>query len=316
MTMHAFQRRRNEKVVGIRKQNQNSVKILAGDHASGYFMTCRSLNLLTTGSFDANPPPLADAVRNFPHRRVFVPEKARVLADPSNMKVVRDIPFVADGDAAQKLDLYLPATTGKRPQPLLIWIHGGGWQGGSKSGCRFSNQVAREYVVASIEYRFSQKAKFPAQIQDCQAAIRWLRANSAKYNIDPEHVGVGGDSAGGHLVALLGTSGGQKAFPAVGGNDGQTDRVQAVCDFYGPADFFTVVEQANADKTTKNIFTWNSGDPYSQLIGAKVGEDKSACEAVSPTHYVSKNSAPILILHGDHDSLGASTRRASSWPTL
>lgn len=223
--------------------------------------------------------------------------------DPPNVKVERDIPYVANGDAAQKLDLYLPATAGERPQPLLIWIHGGGWQGGSKTGCRFSNQVARGYVVASIEYRFSQKAKFPAQIQDCQAAIRWLRANAKKYNIDPEHVGVGGDSAGGHLVALLGTSGGQKAFPTIGGNENQSDRVQAVCDFYGPADFFTVVEQANADTTAKNIFKWNSGDPYSQLIDAKVGEDKPACEAVSPTHYVSKNSAPMLILHGDHDTL-------------
>ena len=161
----------------------------------------------------------------------------------------------------------------------------------------------RGYVVASVEYRFSQKAIFPAQIQDCQAAIRCLRANAKKYNIDPDHVGVGGGSAGGHLAALVGTSGGKKAFPPIGGNDDQSDRVQAVCDIYGPADFWTVVSQADDDKNVKNIFKWNNGDPYSKLIGAKLGEDKEKCDAVSPAHYVSKDNPPFLILHGDQDTL-------------
>jgi acetyl esterase/lipase len=160
------------------------------------------------------------------------------------------------------------------------------------------------YAVASVEYRFSQKAIFPAQIQDCQAAIRFLRANAKKYNIDPQRVGVGGDSAGGHLVALLGTSGGAKAFPMIGGNEEQSDRVQAVCDFYGPADFNTVIDQAAADKNAKNIFKWNTkDDPYSGLIGGGLGEDKAKGDAVSPVHYVSKDDAPVLILHGTHDTL-------------
>ena len=160
------------------------------------------------------------------------------------------------------------------------------------------------YAAASIEYRFSQKALFPAQIQDCQAAIRWLRANSKKYNFDPDHFGVIGSSAGGHLCALVGTSGGKKAFAPVGGNEEQSDRVQAVCDFYGPADFNTVMQQAADDKNVRNIFKFNTpGDPYSCLIGVSLNSDKEKGEAVSPVHFVSKDNPPFLILHGTFDKL-------------
>jgi acetyl esterase/lipase len=222
---------------------------------------------------------------------------------PKGVKVERDVLYVPGGDPSQALDIYLPEEPSAKPEPLLVWIHGGGWSGGSKAGCPYVGQVARGYIAASVEYRFSQKAVFPAQAQDCQAAIRFLRANAKKYNIDPDHIGIGGASAGGHLVALLGTSGGKKAFPPIGGNDDQSDRVQAVEDMFGPADFYTVVAQADADKT-KSIFKWNNGDPYSKLIGgAKVGEDKEKCDAVSPTHYVSKDNPPFLILHGDKDAL-------------
>ena len=214
-----------------------------------------------------------------------------------------DVKYVPDGDAAQVLDIYFPEKRADKPLPLLIWIHGGGWSGGSKAECPFVKQLQRGYVAASIEYRFSQKAKFPAQIQDCQAAIRWLRANAAKYSIDPERIGVSGASAGGHLSALVGTSGGTNAFPAIGGNEVQSDRVQAVCDIFGPTDFWTVISQADADKNVKNIFKWNNGDPYSNLIGGKLGEDKEKCDAVSPVHYVSKGDPPFLILHGDRDAL-------------
>lgn len=222
----------------------------------------------------------------------------------NGVRIEKDIAYVSDGDAAQKLDLYLPDQNAEKPEPLLVWIHGGGWRGGSKSGCRFAGLVSHGYIVASVEYRFSQKAIFPAQIQDCQAAIRWLRANAKKYNIDPDHIGVGGDSAGGHLVSLLGTSGGKKAFPMIGGNEEQSDRVQAVCDFYGPEDFNTVMQQAEDDKNVKNIFKFNTpSDPYSGLIGVSLGSDKAKGDAVSPVHFVSKDNPPFLILHGDHDAL-------------
>jgi acetyl esterase/lipase len=222
---------------------------------------------------------------------------------PKGFTAEYDVKYVPDGDAAQTLDIYFPEKAAEQPQPLLIWIHGGGWSGGSKAGVPYLQQLSRGYIVASIEYRFSQKALFPAQIQDCQAAIRWLRAHAKKYNIDPDHIGVGGASAGGHLAALVGTSGGKKAFPPIGDDKDQSERVQAVCDIFGPADFWTVIKQADEDKDVKNIFKWNNGDPYSKLIGAKLGEDKEKCEAVSPVHYVSKDNPPFLILHGDRDTL-------------
>jgi len=222
---------------------------------------------------------------------------------PKGIVAEYDVKYVAGGDAAQSLDVYFPESPADKPLPLLVWIHGGGWSGGSKTQVPYLYQLPRGYVVASVEYRFSQKAKFPAQIQDCQAAIRWLRANAKKYGIDPSRIGVGGASAGGHLAALVGTSGGQKVFPMIGGNEDQSDRVQAVCDIFGPTNFWTVVTQAEEDKNVKNIFKWNNGDPYSNLIGAKLGEDKEKCDAVSPVRYVSKDNPPFLILHGDRDTL-------------
>ena len=219
------------------------------------------------------------------------------------IKVERDIPYIEGGDEAQRLDIYLPETPAVKPLPLIVHIHGGGWRGGSKSPCPVTPMALKGYAVASVEYRFSQKAVFPAQIQDCQAAIRWLRAHAKQYNFDTDHLGVVGGSAGGHLSALVGTSGGKKAFTPIGGNEEHSDRVQAVCDIYGPADFSTVVQQAAEDKNVKNIFAFNTpSDPYSGLIGTNLN-DKAKADAVSPVHYVSKDSPPILILHGTHDTL-------------
>jgi len=220
---------------------------------------------------------------------------------PAGVTVQRDIPYVLDGDPAEKLDLYLPDKPSDKPLPLIVWIHGGGWWSGSKTGCMAANFVPQGYAAASIEYRYSKKAVFPAQIQDCQAAIRWLRANSKTYNIDPDHIGVWGSSAGGHLVALLGTSGGKGAFPPIGGNENQSDRVQAVCDWYGPADFNTVMAQAAADPTKSGVNFNGSGDPYSHLIGVHLGADQAKGDAVSPVHYVSKDNPPFLIMHGTTD---------------
>ncbi len=218
-------------------------------------------------------------------------------------KIERDIRYVPDGDPAQSLDLYLPDQPSDKPLPVIVWIHGGGWRAGNKNGCPPAQWVPDGYAAASVEYRFSNKAVFPAQIQDCKAAIRWLRANSKKYNLDADHIGVWGDSAGGHLVALLGTSGGSKAFAPVGGNVDQSDGVQAVCDFFGPADFNTVMAQAAADPT-KSVVKFNTPeDPFSNLIGVPLGSDPAKGEAVSPVHYVSKESAPILIFHGTVDAI-------------
>lgn len=214
-----------------------------------------------------------------------------------------DVKYVPDGDPSQTLDVYYPEKTADKPVPLLVWIHGGGWYSGSKAERPYVGRVNNGYIFASVEYRFSQKAVFPAQAQDCQAAIRWLRANAKKYNIDPNHIGVGGLSAGGHLVAILGVTGGKHIFPAIGGNEDQSDRVQAVCDLYGPTDFNTVYEQSHVKDGVKTMWSWNQGDPYSRLIGGKMGagQNKQKCDEASPVNYVSKDNAPFLILHGDRD---------------
>ncbi len=239
----------------------------------------------------------------FLHQTLSAEPAPKAANLPPGVRMERDLAYVPDGDEAQRLDLYLPEQTSEHPLPLVVHIHGGGWMGGSKFPCPVVGMVLKGYAVASIEYRFSQKAKFPAQIQDCQAAIRWLRANREKYHIDPEKVGVVGASAGGHLSALVGTAGGKGAFPVIGGNEDQSDQVQAVCDIFGPTDFVNVVRQAEEDDKVKNVFEFNSPkDPYSSLIGTRLDDEEKA-KAVSPATYVGEGNPPFLILHGTHDAL-------------
>lgn len=223
----------------------------------------------------------------------------------NGVRVERDIAYVPDGDSSQRLDLYLPEKPSDKPLPLLVWVHGGGWLGGSKSENPGAALTARgQYASASVEYRFSDKAVFPAQIQDCQAAVRFLRANSRKYNVDPDRIGVWGGSAGGHLAALLGTAGGADAFPKIGGNDGQSDRVQAVIDIFGPADFAAVRRQVAADKSVKNIFNLDDmSSPYAKLFGAIPGQRVELEKSASPVTFVSKDDPPFLIIHGTADTL-------------
>ena len=141
---------------------------------------------------------LATCMKSFPLLVAFAvglfPAYAQKPKDlPADARVLKDVAYVADGHANQKLDLYLPA---KPAGPLLVWIHGGGWRGGTKNNPPGLALVGKRFAVASVEYRFSQHAIFPAQIEDCKAAIRWLRAHASEYGYDPKRVGVWGASAG------------------------------------------------------------------------------------------------------------------------
>jgi acetyl esterase/lipase len=207
------------------------------------------------------------------------------------VRVVRDLEYVPGGHPRNRLDLYLPEKT-DRLLPLIIWIHGGGWWSGSKENPPGVSFAAKGYAMASINYRFSQHAPFPAQIEDCKAAIRWLRASAAKYHLDPAHVGVWGASAGGHLVALLGTTGGVKQLEGTGGNAEQSSRVQAVVDLFGPADFLTIGSPLE-----------DPGGPVAPLLGGLPRDNKARAAAASPITYVGKDAAAFLILHGDKDNL-------------
>ncbi len=167
---------------------------------------------------------------------VLVSASQTAPAQPASYTAYRDVEYARPKGLSQRLDVFVP--DGPGPWPLLVWVHGGGWQNGDKAlqatGSQL-RQATRGYVVASINYRLSGVAPHPAQIHDCKAAIRWLRLHAAEYRIDPARVGAWGSSAGGHLVALLGTSG---DVPALEGdeNPGASSRVSSVVDWYGPSD--------------------------------------------------------------------------------
>jgi len=216
---------------------------------------------------------------------------------PEGTRIFRDLAYVPDGHERQKLDLYLPEQNNSDgPLPLIVWVHGGAWLSGSKENCPSVRFLRQGYAAASINYRLSQHAIFPAQIEDCKAAIRYLRANAEKYNIDPNRIGVWGASAGGHLVALLGTSGDVKEFDK-GPNLHVSSRVQAVCDFFGPTDLTKMsVFESSMDHDAPD-------SPESKLVGGPVQENKEACKRANPITYVSKDDPPFLICHGDKDML-------------
>ncbi len=197
-------------------------------------------------------------------------------------------------DRSLHLDLYVPKST--EPLPLIIWVHGGAWRQGDKrlSPGRISEVVSRGYALASVQYRFSQEAQFPAQIVDCQNAVCWLRENASKYGIDPDRFGAWGASAGGHLVAMLGTASDVDAWAG----DRQTScRVQAVCDWFGPTDFL----QMNTQGSRMDHDAADS--PESQLVGGLIQQNPDRVKAANPMTYITADDPPILIMHGDQDPL-------------
>src|SRR5881396_2302714 len=204
--------------------------------------------------------------------------------------IQRDLVYKRINGRALTLNLYCPQKASS-PLPVILWIHGGGWSKGRKEqhspAISFLNDG---YAVASIEYRLSGEAPFPAQIEDCKAAVRWLRANAAKYNLDADRIGVWGMSAGGHLAALLGTSGGVPELEGSGDNMQYSSRVQAVCDVAGPADL-----PALTNLGPKRMFAIEG------LLGGPLEKDKAKAIAASPIHYVSKDDPPFLIVHGEAD---------------
>ena len=217
---------------------------------------------------------------------------------PEGTKAQRDIEYVPGGSKAQTLDLFFPEKA-DAPLPLIVWIHGGGWSAGSKENCPAMFLLGQGYAVASINYRLSGEAKWPAQIEDCKAAIRWLRANAKKHNINPDRIGVWGSSAGGHLVAMLGTAGGVKEFDK-GPNADVSSRVQAACDWFGPTDLLQMGAQSGPNSKINHD---SPNSPESRLIGGAIQENKEKAATANPIKYVTKDGAPFLIMHGDQDPL-------------
>jgi acetyl esterase/lipase len=212
--------------------------------------------------------------------------------------VHRDLAYADIGEKALLLDLYVPGGESGEALPVVVWIHGGGWRNGSKENALGAVLVRRGYAVASINYRLSAEAVFPAQIHDCKAAIRWLRAHAEEYHLDADRIGVWGSSAGGHLVALLGTSGDVADLEGELGNAEFSSRVQAVCDWFGPGD---LVGMASTEASGRGGASRGGGGPVARLLGGSIEEKRELAISASPVTHVSEDDPPFLIMHGDQD---------------
>ena len=211
---------------------------------------------------------------------------------PDGVTVLKDIEYVPGGGSLQSLDLYLPAESRTSSVPLVIFMHGGGWHSGSKDGCPAQFMSEHGYAVASINYRLLPDAVFPAQIEDCRAALRFLRTHAAKYGINPDKVAACGGSAGAHLASLMGTAAAAdfSTVPAKVMEPGKVDesiRVQCVIDRYGPADFTL------GGKVPSKL----------KLLGPCASDAEALAKGrwASPVTYVRSDTPPFRIEHGDAD---------------
>jgi len=214
----------------------------------------------------------------------------------------KDLAYASLSDA-QKLDIYLPLD-GSGPFPLVIMVHGGGFMVGDKAdggGLTGVDQLlAAGYAVASINYRLSGEAQYPAQIQDSKAAVRFLRANATQYNLNPDKFGAWGASAGGNLVSLLGTTCGVTELEGVElGNADQSSCVQAVVDWFGPIDFLKMQEQFAGTSCPAN--TNDASSPESKLIGAPIQTVPEKVALTNPMNYITADDAPFFIQNGTAD---------------
>lgn len=222
-----------------------------------------------------------------------------VAVAPQGSDSYLDLEFANVGGMSLKLDLYVPGGPG--PYPVVVGVHGGSWTSGTRDQNLSLTQLSRGYAVANIDYRLAPDFIYPAQIEDCKAAVRWLRANASTYRLNPNEIGVIGLSAGGHLAALLGTTAGVAELEGPeAGNAGYSSRVQAVVDYFGPTDLLLLHDQAAAcEPGDPNDPT----EPPSQLIGCPIQSCPDATEKANPIRYVSADDPPFLILHGTGDCL-------------
>lgn len=208
---------------------------------------------------------------------------------PDNVELIRDVEYGKGGNRALRMHILRPKTLPKEPMPVVVWFHGGGWETGHRDGgiFRLVRFAQRGYLAASVEYRLSGEAIFPAQIEDAKCAIRFLRAKAKDYNLDPERIGGWGYSAGGHLVELLGTSAQVKELEGKGGWPDVSSAIQAVCSTAGVSDFAYWGDKAHPAVV--------------KLLGGAVNANKEKAVLASPIAHIGKNLPPFLLIHGDKD---------------
>jgi acetyl esterase/lipase len=226
--------------------------------------------------------------------------KTLEIAEKSGVDARLDQPYADNANPKQRVDVYLPKKrNGDKPLPVVAFIHGGGWVNGDRMGyASASIQLARtgDYVAVAVGYRLTNEARWPEQIYDCKAAIRWIRAHAKELNIDPDRIGVTGSSAGGHLSSLLGTSGGVKELEGgLGPFTGMSSRVRCVANLCGPED---LTKALMFDKERNPIV---KDDAVIGLLGGTYEEKHAEAVAASPMTHVSKDDPPFITFHGDAD---------------
>jgi acetyl esterase/lipase len=214
--------------------------------------------------------------------------------DSALVKIIPDLEYARVGDVSLKLDLYVPA--GKPNPPLIVWVHGGAWRSGSKGNPPIKKLVDGGYALASVDYRLSPQAKFPAQIHDIKAAIRYLRTVSPHWNIPSDKIVIAGDSAGGHLAALVGVSNDDTNLEGTVGNDlKQSSAVQGIISFYGGSDLTTILDQSTPKGLAMRV------PALELLLGGQPQDVPALARQASPVFYVNAHSPPLLLFHGDQD---------------
>jgi acetyl esterase/lipase len=216
---------------------------------------------------------------------------------PAGTMFVQNLPYAKDTLRKHLLDIYLPSKATANT-PLIIWVHGGAWMLNDKyADMGYMKNTVRTflekgYALASIDYRHSTTAKFPAQVQDCNQAIQWLHDNAAKYNLDKTRITLIGFSAGGHLASLIALAHNNNVKAFYPGAKPATFKIRAVIDFYGPSDFLAMT--GNGDPET-------TGDPISILLGSSPLTRPDLSKLASPVTYVDKNDPPFFIVQGEKD---------------
>jgi len=284
---------------------------VANCHELNEFAVKETLSFQKTGSLLSHARKVALSIKlneavqhhGFPHARLVPIMHTRLLqicltcllltsALPAQQQTYRDIQYAAPDGHALLLDIFAPEKR-RQPAPVIVFVHGGGWKNGDKkSGEKYAAWLVKDgFAVVSINYRLTDVAQWPAQINDCYEAVRWVRRNAKQYNFDPNHIAAWGTSAGGHLVALMGTR------PCPDPED-VSSRVQAVCDWFGPSELLTMPPNNVGNGRTEEDVANSNG---AKLLGATVKDVPKLAHDASALNNVSADDCPFLIMHGSED---------------